>query len=162
MINVEVFEPDDNNPNRTIYYRDSDDIVFRIANFDKDGNLLTDLLTEFNQSKQALSDVIYSSDSKTVLSYREYQYNNIGEGIGFSDYKIKEGVLKKLCSTERIIIEKGKKVRINWYNAEHKFVFYELFTWDEDFGMINDIYLYDVDDKPFRRAPFPLETFQIY
>lgn len=138
MITVEVVELGESSLYKEIYYRDSDDICIRHITLDKDDNIVLDEMTEFTSDKRVKCSVIYGRECTNVLSYREYQYGSNGAEIGYCDYKNINGRLKMISRVERFSLEEGKSIKAIFYDGLNNPIGYELFSFDERYGMTID------------------------
>ena len=146
MITLEIFEPDECNPYKTIYYRDDDDLAIRVTVVDQNNKIVTDELCELNHNKQVSSRTRYASDLVTVIAYRQHHFNkDTIHHHGFTDYKLKDGQLKMTCRCESIIVIPERLLKCHWYDENNRFVYCEYFTHEEPYGMIQGLNLYDID-----------------
>ncbi|WP_312103429.1 hypothetical protein [Acinetobacter venetianus] len=159
MIKLEISKHKDGR--KTIYYRDEDYIAFRVAYFDCHGKLIEEELSEFTKKKQVLTTVRYDGDSQTVLGYREYKFNDNHEQIGFADYKLIDGQLKKVCSAVFEWVEFGQKSKTSWYDGDDEFLYYQLFIYEgEEFGMISQLCHYAEDGSEIEYGSKEVEIYR--
>lgn len=131
MITLEVVEL--NEHIRQVYYRDHSGVVIREVCYDRQGKVITDELTEFNERKQVITSVIYGGDA-VMLAYREYYYDD-GVESGFTDYKLKNGTMAKVCLTKSYWVKPNQIARCDWFDAKNSLKYYDIFKEQPDIGM---------------------------
>ena len=143
MITPEVFE-DENY--KYIYFRNDNDVAIRYLVLDLKGNIVQDEISEYAEDGRHLTSVVFAPDYITVLGYRKWHYNESGNEIGYSNYKRIDDELKLIYSTESICVEKNVKAICKFYDAKNTFLYYQVFEYAEDCGMVW-MGTYDVDGK---------------
>ena len=136
MITTEVFEATENDPYTTIYYRDSRDKATVIVVLDKNEKIVSKEISEYDDNGYLLTSVLYGSNHHTILGYREYDYDELKQEIGFRDYHVIDGENKFLVKTRSVWIERDKLLHCYYYLEDNKPFVYEVFEHDEDCGMV--------------------------
>lgn len=139
MIHIEISKLGENI--KQVLYRDESGSVIRDVCYNRSGIVITDELTEFSVNRKVLSSVIYGADSETIIAYRQFVYDESGfTELGFADYKLKNGIMQRVCRTESYWVEQGRVARCDWFDANDMFHSYEIFREhpDPEIGMCLD------------------------
>ena len=133
MITPEVFE---DGKYKHIYFRNENDVAIRSLVLNKKGDVVQDEISEYGKDGRHLTSVVFAPDYITVLGYREYHYDEVGNETGHSNYKRINDEMKFIYSTKSSWIEKDIKAICKFYDDKNKFLYYEIFEHDENCGMV--------------------------
>ncbi|MBJ8417483.1 hypothetical protein ACH8I4_15110 [Acinetobacter sp. ABJ_C3_5] len=122
MIKLDVIEPSKGQPIKTIYFSDEQGWCFRVANFLGE-KLVLDELKEFSDSKQIVSETLFNSNYE-VIAYKNYLKDSSGKIIGFEEFEVIGGKLKKLNTVHvEVIFKPERYLKQQWLNAQGEYVY---------------------------------------
>lgn len=122
VIKLDVIEPSKGQPIKTIYFSDEQGWCFRVANFLGE-KLVLDELKEFSDSKQIVSETLFNSNYE-VVAYKSYLKDSAGKIIGFEEFEMVDGKLKKLNTVFLEVINKPERyLKQKWHNVQGEYVY---------------------------------------
>lgn len=122
MIKLKTIDPTVGQPIKTIYFSDEHGWCFRIAHFLGE-KLILDELTEFSETKQIVSETLFNSNYD-VIAYKNYLRDSSGKIVGFEEFEMLDGQLKRLNTVHLEVINKPERyIKQKWYNNLNEFVY---------------------------------------
>ncbi|WP_332604836.1 hypothetical protein [Acinetobacter sp. ESBL14] len=122
MINLNIIEPSEGQPIKTIYFSDAQGWCFRVAHFLGE-ILVLDEIKEFSEVKQIVSETLFNANYQ-VIAYKNYLKDSTGKLIGSEDFEMVDGKLKKLNTLLFEVVNKDEHhIKQKWHNNRDEWVY---------------------------------------
>lgn len=154
MINIEIIEPDELNPFKSLNYVDSDDLIIRSIVINSDNKIIIDRFSEFDDKKNVVTDVIIGSKPDTILAYRVFKYDEYNQEILLEDYKVNGQKNELIAYAKTIISENKLNKKEYWYNGKNEFLFYKIYHASAYNGkFVDDDFFYNINGEILEEIP---------